>query len=358
MTWCSTSLNRLSQEIPCGYHEPGEASTEPTAIATLALALSGQPSSARSGCQWINKYQQSDGAVGISPVQASPKWCTSLALLAWTVHDEISGDNDFSDCRERAVSWALTNEGKVSERMPEIGHDSSLRGWSWAANTHAWIEPTAFFLLALRKAGYAKHPRCQEAEQLLVDRLLPEGGCNYGNTFVLGQQLLPHIQPTGIALLALAGSECGDQRIDRSCDYLEKTVTRDTAVASLAFALLGLKAQGRAHPKEGGATRKCLLSGVIATRPTLPTQSPYTRKPRHQLHLLSLPRHHQPGLNAMNDQFNRRDLLTASGLVAAGYLATHWIRDYSVASAPVFLANNQHYDRGLTETIRAGNSSV
>jgi len=49
------------------------------------------------------------------------------------------------------------------------------------------------------------HPRADEAVQLMLDRILPGGGCNYGNTIVLDQLLRPHIQPTGIVLLALAG---------------------------------------------------------------------------------------------------------------------------------------------------------
>jgi hypothetical protein len=82
--------------------------------------------------------------------------------------------------------------------------------------------------------------------RLLVNRLLQHGGCNYGNTFVLGQELMPHIQPTGIVMMALAGESVEDPRLERSLAYLEKNLSADTTTASLAFGLLGLAAQGRA----------------------------------------------------------------------------------------------------------------
>ncbi len=80
---------------------------------------------------------------------------------------------------------------------------------------------------------------------MLVNRLLPTGGCNYGNTFVLFQQLRPHVQPTGICLLALAGEPIADPRIEKSIDYLLGELTDKTTTASLSYALLGLAAQGR-----------------------------------------------------------------------------------------------------------------
>jgi hypothetical protein len=75
---------------------------------------------------------------------------------------------------------------------------------------------------------------------LLVDRLLDIGGCNYGNTFVLGQRLRPHIEPTGITLVALADESIDDPRIQRSCKYLESALTAETPPISLGYGLLGL----------------------------------------------------------------------------------------------------------------------
>jgi hypothetical protein len=161
------------------------------------------------------------------------------------VLDAAAHERRFSKNVERAARWALANHGKSAPRSPEVGHDSTLVGWSWAAATHSWLEPTCYFVLGLAEAGYSQHPRRREGLRLIADRLLPAGGANYGNTIVLGQPLLPHIQPSGLAMLALAGREDADGRIARSLDYLEHAIGPHTAAASLALACLGLAAHGR-----------------------------------------------------------------------------------------------------------------
>ena len=86
---------------------------------------------------------------------------------------------------------------------------------------------------------------------MLHDRLLPHGGCNYGNTVVFGQELRAHLQPTGMCLLALAGQTAETPLIERSLDYLARELTAKTATASLCYGLLGLAAWQRT-PKEAG----------------------------------------------------------------------------------------------------------
>ncbi len=126
--------------------------------------------------------------------------------------------------------------------MP-IGHDPSIRGWPWVENTHSWVEPTALSLLAISTAGESSHPRALEAVRLLMDRQLPTGGWNYGNTFVYGKQLLPLPQTTGVALSALQG-HVSAREIGASLDYLAKAA-ESLAPLSLAWAILGLSAWER-----------------------------------------------------------------------------------------------------------------
>jgi hypothetical protein len=101
------------------------------------------------------------------------------------------------------------------------------------------------FVLGLRAAGEGQHPRVRDGVRLIADRLLPAGGANYGNTIVLGQPLLPHIQPTGLAMLALGGERIRDPRVQNSLDYLARSIGPHTSAPSLAMALLGLTAHGR-----------------------------------------------------------------------------------------------------------------
>ena len=151
----------------------------------------------------------------------------------------------------RGINWLVQTRGVPLERNEQLGHDSTLIGWPWVEGTHSWIEPTAWAVLALKSVGMSQHPRTREAIRLLVDRLLPDGGCNFGNTFVLGQQLLPHLQSSGICLLALAGERNDDPRIERTCEYLERELNRQTATASLCYSLLGLAAHDRQFATAG-----------------------------------------------------------------------------------------------------------
>jgi hypothetical protein len=146
----------------------------------------------------------------------------------------------------------LSLKGEIVTETEPLSHDRTLVGWPWIEGTHSWVEPTALCVLALKSVGHGQHPRTREAVRLLTDRLLPTGGCNYGNTFVLGQKLLPHIQPTGLCLLALSGEQVADPRVAHSIQYLHQSLTADTPAASLCYGLLGLTAHGE-HASQADA---------------------------------------------------------------------------------------------------------
>jgi hypothetical protein len=191
---------------------------------------------------WLLAQQSSTGSIGVTASRDAPCWPTALAILLWSRLDRKT----FGDAIDRAVAWTLAERGLTHERRPHAGHDTKLVGWSWAAHTHSWLEPTAMFVLALKAVGQSDHPRTREAVRLLVDRQLPDGGCNYGNTIVLGQELLPHIEPTGVVMMALAGEALVDPRIERSLEYLKRELSPTTPTASLSYGLLGLTAHHRA----------------------------------------------------------------------------------------------------------------
>jgi hypothetical protein len=162
-------------------------------------------------------------------------------MLSWLACDRDA----FADNIRIALDWALAEHGKPQERNSQVGHDTTLLGWSWAVKTHSWLEPTAFFVLALRAAGLDDHARTREGVRLIADRLLPEGGCNYGSTMVLGQYTLPQVEPTGVAMLALTGEQITDPRVEKSLAYLEANVSGDTPTSSLCYGLIGLTAHNR-----------------------------------------------------------------------------------------------------------------
>jgi len=250
--WQLDAQDRLAAG-PCGYHAESAPAAEPTALAAIALAGVGRAEQTDRHLAWLAANQT---AAGLSPPfsdLSQPGWPTALAILASTISSSARPDsNPVGMNLEQATKWLLAAAGKPLENSPEYGHDGRLIGWPWVVGTHSWQEPTAWAVLALKALGLSIHQRTREGVKLLVDRLLDLGGCNYGNTVVLGQRLRPHIEPTGITLVALAGESIDDPRIDRSCKYLESTLASQTPPISLSYGLLGLSAFDRtpAHASE------------------------------------------------------------------------------------------------------------
>jgi hypothetical protein len=232
-----------------GYQPESPASAEPTVLAGLALlAIADDEPSARcreaidAAAAWLASLQNTDGSVGLSATLSAPHWCTALTLLFWTACDA------YAPARLRATNWLLSVQGLAWERPvgSPFAHDTAIPGWAWVAGTHSWLEPTAWAVLALDRAGETEHPRVADGRRLIRDRALRTGGWNYGNSQVFGTDLRPQPGPTGLALLALARTD-GPQtpQIERGCAYLERVLTATRAPQSLCWGILGLAACAR-----------------------------------------------------------------------------------------------------------------
>ncbi len=239
----------LGRTLPEGGFAPQSSSPEfrpdSSAWAVISLECAGAeaagaiPASRRR----LEAAQQPDGSIPMASDQPVSFWPTALALMAWC------GAAEFEAASGRAVEFLFRTTG-LHYRKPDtspMGHDTSLRGWPWAAGTHSWVEPTALALLALRAVGRADHPRYGEAVRMLQDRQLPRGGWNYGNTIVFGAELLPLPYATGIALSALAG-EAQPGTVTASISYLQATLQGIRTPVSLSWGILGLSAWG-ARPR-------------------------------------------------------------------------------------------------------------
>jgi hypothetical protein len=244
MYWLDDALHELSAAESWSYHRGQPSAAEPVAFAALALLCHGRIDEAHRPLAWLSGIQADDGSVGITSEQRSPHWPTSLAVIAWRKADEIAGRGDYRDSVTTALASLLRIKGKPLERWKEGGHDTTLIGWPWVESTHSWVEPTAYAVLALKAAGCDDHPRTREAVRLLIDRLLPDGGCNYGNTFMLGQCLRPHLQTSGAALAAIADERDPSGRLERTATYLQANLSARTTSVSLSFGVLGLGAYG------------------------------------------------------------------------------------------------------------------
>lgn len=235
----SSLLAPLTDAANWSYQPGGVPATEPMALAALALAAHGN-AAADKARQTLTRLQAADGSLGVTVDEPTPQWPTGWALLAWA----SAGNDRYRENIDRAIDWIFSQHGHTWQRSTKLGHDPSLDGWPWVAGTHPWVEPTAINLLALKAAGQGDHPRAREAAELLIDRLLPQGGCNYGNTSVFGRVLRPHVEPSGLVLAALAGENDEAQGIEKTLDYVRRSLTPRMGGASLAYGLIGLTAHG------------------------------------------------------------------------------------------------------------------
>lgn len=226
-----------------GYAANRASTAEPTAWASLVLSAHGTDSESwQGGLDFLASCQHPDGGVPAIDIKSPPSWTTAPAILAWS----LAPTRDvYKESVARAVSWLLAHAGKAVAFNPTIyGHDTSLIGWSWVEGTHSWVEPTAYALLALDAAGHRHHPRTTEGRKLLLNRMIPGGGWNYGNARMFGAALRPFPGTTGVALLALAGQP-SDVGIEQSLDFLTRELRRVRSPLSLSWGVMALTAWHR-----------------------------------------------------------------------------------------------------------------
>jgi hypothetical protein len=94
---------------------------------------------------------------------------------------------------------------------------------------------------------------------MILNRQLPHGGWNYGNTLVFGQELRPMPESTGAALTGLAAM-VAREKVEKSLSYLQGETDRLRTPISLGWALLGLAAW-ELWPSNGLAlVQRCLAN--------------------------------------------------------------------------------------------------
>lgn len=252
MDWQHELLDRLAAQPLCGYGRSDSPATEPSALSAMALAAMGRLDASRKVADWLAELQTSNGSVGVRATESEPNWPTSLSVLAWTAIHQFDRTEPYKQAIERAIQWITSHQGVALPRN-EQGHNGMLAAWPWVNDTHTWVEPTAFHVLALKAVGQGGHSRTRDAIAMLLNRQLPQGGMNYGNTVVLGQTLRPHVQPTALALLALAGDTKNHKALSPSLNYLSEQLGPTTTTTSLCWSVLALAAHECELPNETDA---------------------------------------------------------------------------------------------------------
>jgi hypothetical protein len=219
-----------------GYSDAGAFSPEATAWAIMALMASEKHRDiAQRACDRLAGCQLPDGRVSAVNGFDAAAWPTALCILAWKC---VQG---FRQPIDAGLRFLLSFEGKPHQKGAHspIGHDTSIVGWPWIEQTHSWIEPTCISMLALKANGHNDHPRTREAARMVMNRQLPGGGWNYGNTAVFGQKLLPMPENTGQALCAMNGL-ASQASVQSSLDYLSRCMGSIRTPMALAWMLHGL----------------------------------------------------------------------------------------------------------------------
>jgi len=244
-----SSLNALlERRLPDGgfcERPGGDYRSDATSWAILCLKrFHLHPEVVSSARSKLCKTQLPDGSIPLTPDYPKSYWPTAAASLA------LAGISELSFCHTRAVQFLLTESGESLPKEPDspLGHDTTIQGWSWVQNTHSWVEPTAMAVRALTSAGEVHHERVRQGIRLLLDRQLPDGGWNYGNTMVYGKALNAMPAASGVALWALAGL-VDRKQISLSLNQLAEQLPRILTPYSFGWALHGLTAWGIEIPK-------------------------------------------------------------------------------------------------------------
>ncbi len=158
-----------------------------------------------------------------------------LGWVAYLAPALLSERPEAAEVSRRALE-RIGAEGGVL--IPKVEHvDGMLQGWSWYPDTFSWLEPTAFAICSLVRAGESEHPRVVEGRALIRDRVCVDGGWNYGNGKVLGVDLLSYVHSTAWALLALPnGDPLAAPALDLLASLRDRRSTTALALPALASA--------------------------------------------------------------------------------------------------------------------------
>lgn len=258
----------VDRQLPEGGW-PFTAHAKQGAIEPTALILLGLPSNLRHERQAaIRSLLHAQNANGSWPAFSGddPRGSgyTGLAVYALGRCAEQEAPTD------RAIHWLLHSRGWESHWLlkwkfrttdRQVRFDPDKFGWPWMPETASWVVPTAYSLLALKRArGASEHKllefRIRQGVEMLYDRICPGGGWNAGNGVVYGSSLAPHPDATALALLSLLGEPLNDST-RASLDWLERRAESLFAPWSLAWAILALDAFHR--PTRPWINRLCAV---------------------------------------------------------------------------------------------------
>lgn len=217
----------------------------------LALQTCGAPAGpVERALRWLHAVQRADGGWPPHPAVEESTWVSAVVAL---VDPATLG----REAHRRGIAWMLAQSGREGGWLSRLGlfvlgnrpsAERRLLGWPWYPGTTAWVTPTALTMLALRKAlcgGEAAylHARLEMGAAFLVAHACSDGGWNYGAERVLGYDAESYPETTGVALLALHGSD--SQQIPKACRLARALLPACQNSEAGSWLRLGLLAHGQ-----------------------------------------------------------------------------------------------------------------
>jgi hypothetical protein len=229
-----------------GYYARKASRIEPTAWALLALGQTGANVPLAPHTRFLTAAQQADGWLVEDPQWPVNVGFNALVAFAWFARPALATDA----ARGRLLAALLASKGIQVATVDPNGQDNSLQGWPWIDTTFSWVEPTAWGLVALKRArragvtSAASDARIAEAERLLINRVCRDGGWNFGNATALSQDLRAYVPTTAVGLLALQDRR-GEDAVTRSLAFLEAHWPDEPSATSHGLTLICLDVYGR-----------------------------------------------------------------------------------------------------------------
>lgn len=223
------------------YYAQKRSRIEPTAWVALTRGRD-----AAGALRWLASTQGTDGWLRDDPRAPVNVGFNALALLALLTDERMHGPAG------RVGAALVQVKGRAYGPSPVVRQDNSLQAWPWVDGTISWVEPTAYGLLALKRARHlgllaadaaAAGTRIEVAEHMLEDRACASGGWNYGNARVFGQDLLAHGPTTALALLALQ-DRASAPFVQAGIRFLAARAEDERSGFALALTAMGLRQCG------------------------------------------------------------------------------------------------------------------
>jgi hypothetical protein len=229
------------------YYDGHSSRLEPTCWALLALAGANSSGNAAPAIdlaahgRFLADAQRPDGLLLEPSLRAEGRpnsGFNGLAVLAMSAVPGLVSVSMLSS----VVNGLLGAKGMQIPASEINRQDNQLQGWSWIDGTFSWVEPTTWCMIGLNKAPSppaALRGRLEEGERLLVDRCCAQGGWNYGNSNMLGQDLRPYVPTTALGLMAMQ-RRASDAAVVRSLAWLKGHALAEQSAMALSLAHIAL----------------------------------------------------------------------------------------------------------------------